>query len=84
MTDNNNLQIRTWDNVLDFEEFNLEELYTNSEIRDVLTSLTRNGSDEPSEDVGLAEMTTMHGDGEGFASMIERLADMQEVSELIF
>ena len=78
MTDNNNLQIRTWDNVLDFEEFNLEELYTNSGIRDVLTSLTRNGADEPSEDVGLSGMTTVHGEGEGFASMIERLADIQE------
>ena len=69
---NNNLQIRTWDNVLAFEEFNLEELYTNSGIRDVLTSLTRNGADEPSEDVGLAEMTTTTVHGEGFASMIER------------
>lgn len=74
----NNIQERTWESVLAFEEFNLEELYTNSGIRDVLTSLTRNGAEEPTGDVGLAGMTTMHGDGEGFASMIERIADMQE------
>lgn len=72
----NNIQERTWESVLAFEEFNLEELYTNSGIRDVLTSLTRNGVDEPSEDVGLAGMTTMH--GEGFASIIDRLVGMQE------
>ena len=46
----------------------------------MLTCLTRNGADEPSEDVGLAEMTTMH--SEGFSSMIERLADIQEPEDV--
>lgn len=73
MENNNNIQERSWNNVLDFEEFNLEELYTNSGIRDVLTTLTRNVEEEPNGDIGLTG--TREQQNVTMASLVSRALD---------
>lgn len=57
MSNNNNQDGRTWGDILEFETFTVNDAYIQTGIRDVLTTLTRNGATEDAEDRGMASLS---------------------------
>lgn len=80
MSNQNNIEERTWGEVLTFEEFDLGEVYTETGVRDVLTTMRVEGELEESVEVGIREVIPM--EEIGLTSILEQRRTMEETNTI--
>lgn len=80
MSNQNNIEERTWGEVLTFEEFDLGEVYTETGVRDVLTTMRVEGELEESVEVGIREVIPM--EEIGLSSILEQRRTMEETNTI--